>query len=142
MLWSYSLKFKNMYSISSRVNQLHNDSCSHLSLCHVQKPPIYLRCSSNVYSPLSFLLGSNFQHSTLIVYSIHPFILFHFFVSTYKEYSIILCMLLLLVSQSTEAPSCLSNVHRWTLRVPCYPIQSPRYLLLIQTKQNLLLPLK
>ncbi|CAK8539418.1 unnamed protein product [Lathyrus sativus] len=53
-----------MYSIiSCRMNQLHNItnvSCSHLSLLHVRKPPIYVPCMTNVSSKFSTRLGSHF----------------------------------------------------------------------------------
>ncbi|XP_039690221.1 probable sodium/metabolite cotransporter BASS5, chloroplastic isoform X1 [Medicago truncatula] len=51
---------QNMYSISCRVNQLHNVSCSHLSLFHVRRPPIYVPCSTNLSSIFSIPSGSHF----------------------------------------------------------------------------------
>ncbi|XP_061357793.1 probable sodium/metabolite cotransporter BASS5, chloroplastic [Gastrolobium bilobum] len=46
----------------SRVKLLHNVNCSHLSLFHVRKPPIFLRFGTNISSPLSIRLHSHFPY--------------------------------------------------------------------------------
>jgi len=106
---------------------LHNFSFSHLSLFHVRTHPIYAPCSTKISSKFSNIhLGSHFPRSTLIV--LQPFLSFFLrFLSTNNTQSFYACLLLLLASQSTGAPSCLSNVHRGTLQIPCNLIQPPKY---------------
>lgn len=73
-----------MYStISCRMNQLHNVtnvSCSHLSLFHVRKPPIYVPCATNVSSKFSTRLGSHFLRSTHSL-CLETFLFFQVFLS-------------------------------------------------------------
>lgn len=125
-----------MYSaISYRMNQLHNVtnvSCSHHSLFQVRKPPIYLSCATNVSSKFSTRLGSHFLRSTLVGFITISFLPSFLSAKNNKFFYACVC---LFASQSTGVPSYPSNVHRSTLRIPYFPIQSLRYFLF---KQNII----